>query len=60
MADTDEKLAKAFTMIGEISKTIKKLGNIILEQNKIIADLHDDVEALKKGVKYGNQNRSSR
>lgn len=48
MADTDEKLAKAFTMIGEISKTIKKLGNIILEQNKIIADLHDDVEALKK------------
>lgn len=60
MVDTDEKLAKAFTMIGEISKTIKKLGNIILEQNKIIADLHNDVEALKKGVKHGNLNKNDR
>lgn len=59
MTETDEKLAKAFLMIGEAMGLIDRLGNVVLEQNKIIADMQKDIAELK-GVKHGNLNRNRR
>ena len=59
MTETDEKLAKAFRMIGETNDLIERLGNVVLEQNKIIAEMQKDIVELKGG-KHGNLNRNRR
>ena len=59
MTETDAKIAKAFLMIGEAMGLIARLGNVVLEQNKIIADMQKDITELKGG-KHGNLNRNRR
>lgn len=59
MTETDEKLAKAFLMIGEAMGLIDRLGNVVLEQNKIIEEMQKDIVELKGG-KHGNLNRNRR
>ena len=59
MTETDEKIAKAFRMIGEASDLIERLGKVVLEQNEIIANMQKDIAELKGG-KRGNNNRNRR
>lgn len=57
MTKTDEKIAKAFLVIGEAMGLITRLGEVVLEQNEIIANMQKDIAKLK-GAKHGNYNRN--